>query len=65
MRMARDPGNPSIGPSLAQPWWSTVPTLPIAGARQYAPWEAEAVVDPVGFRQATIDRRLRKYGNAA
>jgi hypothetical protein len=28
-------------------------------------WEPEPIVDPIGFAEATVGRRLRKFGTAA
>jgi hypothetical protein len=88
--LARKTGNPSVGPSRAQPWNRGKPCLTLDGSvrveangtssegvtlydvvyvprvgRPTRPIDLEALVDPEGFRQSTIDRRLRKYGYAA
>lgn len=62
-RESRD--NPSVGPSRAQPWNRERPTLRQAGGPSWEPWDPEPIVDPVGFHEATVERRLRRFGTAA
>lgn len=62
--MARDPGNPSVGPSRQQPWRHDLACLTLGGPT-YEPWDPEPIVNPAAFRDATIARRLRRFGISA
>lgn len=52
---AKEPGAPSAGPFN----WAGAPVLRFAG-RTFAPWDADCVVDPDGYREGAVRRRTRR-----
>ncbi|HTQ41796.1 MAG TPA: hypothetical protein VMI75_03495 [Polyangiaceae bacterium] len=43
--------------------WRGARVLTLDGP-SFAPWTPAPVVDPAGFREDTVDRRLRRHGTA-